>query len=56
MLQFIAPTVQFILAVALYGERFTTAHAIAFGAIWVAIGIYVVSMLRQGSPTITPPE
>jgi chloramphenicol-sensitive protein RarD len=56
MLQFIAPTVQFILAVALYGERFTTAHAIAFGAIWVAIGIYVVSLLRQASPTITPPE
>jgi chloramphenicol-sensitive protein RarD len=56
MLQFIAPTVQFILAVALYGERFTTAHAIAFGAIWVAIGIYVVSLLRQSSPTLTPPE
>jgi chloramphenicol-sensitive protein RarD len=56
MLQFIAPTVQFILAVALYGERFTTAHAIAFGAIWVAIGIYVVSLLRQTSPVVTPPE
>jgi len=56
MLQFIAPTVQFILAVALYGERFTTAHGIAFGAIWVAIGIYVVSLVRQANPTITPPE
>jgi chloramphenicol-sensitive protein RarD len=56
MLQFIAPTVQFILAVALYGERFTTAHAIAFGAIWVAIGIYVVSLLHQARITITPPE
>jgi chloramphenicol-sensitive protein RarD len=56
MLQFIAPTVQFILAVALYGEPFTTAHAIAFGAIWVAIAIYVVSLLRQSSPTLTPPE
>jgi chloramphenicol-sensitive protein RarD len=56
MLQFIAPTVQFILAVALYGERFTTAHAIAFGAIWIAIGIYVVSLLHQARITITPPE
>jgi len=56
MLQFIAPTVQFILAVAFYGERFTAAHAIAFGAIWVAICIYVVSLVRQASPTITPPE
>jgi chloramphenicol-sensitive protein RarD len=48
--------VQFILAVALYGEHFTTAHAIAFGAIWVAIGIYVVSLLHQARITITPPE
>jgi chloramphenicol-sensitive protein RarD len=56
MLQFIAPTVQFILAVALYGERFTTAHAVAFGAIWVAIGIYVVSLLHQARITISPPE
>jgi chloramphenicol-sensitive protein RarD len=56
MLQFIAPTLQFILAVAIYGERFTAAHAFAFGAIWIAIAIYVVSLLRQGSVTVTPPE
>ena len=35
MLQFIAPTLQFLIAVLLYGEPFTTAHAIAFPAIWL---------------------
>ena len=47
MLQFIAPTLQFLLAVALYGEDFTPAHAIAFGAIWAALLLYVSSLLRD---------
>ena len=46
MLQFIAPTLQFLLAVLLYGERFTLAHAIAFGAIWVALALYVSVLVR----------
>jgi chloramphenicol-sensitive protein RarD len=46
MLQFIAPTLQFLIAVALYGEPFTTAHAIAFPAIWLALILYVTAMLR----------
>ena len=33
MLQFLAPTLQFLIAVAVYDEALTTAHAIAFGAI-----------------------
>jgi chloramphenicol-sensitive protein RarD len=51
MLQFIAPTLQFLIAVALYGEAVTTAHAIAFGAIWTALGIYVSVLIREGSGT-----
>ena len=47
MLQFIAPTLQFLIAVVLYGEPFTTAHAIAFPAIWTALVLYVVAMLRK---------
>jgi chloramphenicol-sensitive protein RarD len=46
MLQFMAPTLQFIIAVLVYGEQFTLAHAIAFPAIWIALIIYVVAMLR----------
>ena len=47
MLQFIAPTLQFLLAVAVYGEQFTTAHAIAFGCIWTALMLYVTSLLHS---------
>ena len=55
MLQFIAPTLQFLIAVALYGERFTLAHAIAFPAIWIALVLYVTAMLR--APQLPqPPE
>jgi len=47
MLQFLAPTLQFLLAVGLYGEDFSTAHAIAFGAIWVALALYASSLLGE---------
>jgi len=47
MLQFLAPTLQFLLAVALYGEQFTQAHAFAFGAIWTALALYVTSLVRD---------
>jgi chloramphenicol-sensitive protein RarD len=46
MLQFLAPTLQFLIAVLLYGEPFTAAHGIAFGAIWTALVLYVIAMLR----------
>jgi len=54
MLQFIAPTLQFLIAVA-YGEPLRLAHAIAFPAIWIALGLYVTALLR--SPRLPqPPE
>ena len=45
MLQFIAPTLQFLIAIA-YGEPLKTAHLVAFPAIWIALGLYVSAMLR----------
>jgi chloramphenicol-sensitive protein RarD len=45
MLQFIAPTIQFLIGLA-YGEPFTAAHAIAFPAIWAALALYVTTLLR----------
>ena len=47
MLQFIAPTLQFLLAVAIYDEPFTTAHTIAFGCIWTALVLYLGAMIRD---------
>jgi chloramphenicol-sensitive protein RarD len=55
MLQFIAPTLQFLIAVLLYGEPFTIAHAIAFPAIWAALALYVTALVR--APKLPqPPE
>lgn len=45
MLQFIAPTLQFLIAIS-YGEPLKYAHAIAFPAIWIALGLYVTALLR----------
>lgn len=55
ILQFIAPTLQFLVAVFLYGEPFTTAHALAFGCIWTAALLYLTSALRSAGGT-PPPE
>jgi chloramphenicol-sensitive protein RarD len=49
MLQFIAPTLQFLIAVLMYGEPFTTLHAIAFAAIWIALALYVTALVRAPS-------
>jgi chloramphenicol-sensitive protein RarD len=58
MLQFLAPTLQFLLAVFVYDEDFTTAHAIAFGSIWLALTLYVIVLAREFRPTAsgTPAE
>jgi chloramphenicol-sensitive protein RarD len=56
MLQFIAPTLQFLIAVLLYGEPFTRSHAIAFGAIWTALGLYVLALVRHAHAAVTIPE
>lgn len=46
MLQFLAPTLQLLIAVLIYGEPFRAAHAIAFGAIWTALALYVTALVR----------
>jgi chloramphenicol-sensitive protein RarD len=47
-LQYVAPTIQFLLAVSLFGEKLTTAHMICFGAIWSALVIFAVDGIRSG--------
>ncbi len=47
MLQFLAPSLQFLLAVAVYGEPLTTAHLLAFAAIWAALALYASSILTR---------
>ena len=46
ILQFIAPSLQFLLAVFAFGEVLTRAHMICFAAIWAAVAIYAAEGLR----------
>jgi chloramphenicol-sensitive protein RarD len=46
ILQYLAPTMQFLVAVFLFAENFTPATLASFVCIWLAIGIYTVDSLR----------
>lgn len=46
IVQYIAPTLQLACGVLVYGEPFTSAHAVTFALIWSAVALYVVSALR----------
>jgi chloramphenicol-sensitive protein RarD len=47
-LQYIAPSIQFLLAVLVFGETFSPAHALCFAAIWSALLIFAWEGLRLG--------
>lgn len=47
LLQYVAPTIQFLLAVLAYGEPLTTAHLICFALIWTGLAIYAADSLRR---------
>jgi chloramphenicol-sensitive protein RarD len=48
-MQFIAPTLQFITGL-YYGEVLTTAHAVCFGLIWIAVGLFSWDVWRASRP------
>jgi chloramphenicol-sensitive protein RarD len=51
ILQYVNPTMQFAIAVFVFGEPFTAAHRVAFGCIWAALALYtsdVVASSRRG--------
>ena len=54
LMQYIAPTCTFLLAVFLYNEPFTATHAVSFALIWTALAIYTFD-LRQRLRTHTAP-
>ncbi|MEM1081880.1 MAG: EamA family transporter RarD [Pseudomonadota bacterium] len=47
LMQYIAPTMSFLLAVFLFREPFTWTHAVAFSAIWCALFIYSMAGWRR---------
>jgi len=53
ILQYIAPTFQFLSAVVAFGEPFGGAQAVAFGLTWTALVIYTVDSVRHARRTRT---
>ena len=51
--QFISPSIQFLLAVFVFGEHFTQAHYLTFGLIWLAIIIFTLAPRLMREPAVT---
>ncbi len=50
IMQYLSPTLIFLIAVFAFREPFSTAKAVAFGLIWTALVIYSLSMFRGRRP------
>lgn len=49
LLQYIAPTIQFLLAVLLFGETLTGAHIVTFAFIWAGLALYAGDAVRSAA-------
>ena len=45
-IQYLTPSLQFLLAVLAFGERFSSPQVLSFACIWTAILIYLLDSLR----------
>ena len=49
LLQYIAPTLQLLIGVRVYGEAFTRAHWITFGLIWTGLAVFTWDAIARSS-------
>jgi len=63
LIQYVGPTLQLLLGVAVYGEPFTQGQSVGFGLVWIALLLFALEGLaarRAGRPhgpgTAAPPE
>jgi chloramphenicol-sensitive protein RarD len=54
LLQYIAPTIQFLLGVFLYKEPFDHSHLIGFGIVWLALVIFWVENYMANRTPVEP--
>lgn len=47
LVQYVNPTIQFLLATLVFMEPVRGTHFMAFALIWVGLGIYSINALRQ---------
>lgn len=46
-MQYLNPTIQFLLAVLVFDEPFSSAHALAFTTIWIGVGLFVTDVVIE---------
>jgi chloramphenicol-sensitive protein RarD len=46
-LQYLSPTLQLLLGVVLYGEKFSSSHVVCFSCIWLGLMVYSVDIVRS---------
>ena len=46
-MQYLAPSMTFLMAVFLWGEPFTRGHAVAFACIWTALALVTIAPTRR---------
>jgi chloramphenicol-sensitive protein RarD len=56
VIQFLQPTLQFLIGWLLYREPMTAARLASFGLIWLAVAIYAADALRRARGNALPPE
>lgn len=47
LLQYVSPSISFVLGVLVYGEAFDVSRGITFGAIWCGLGLYSLDAIRH---------
>lgn len=53
ILQYLAPTLQFLIGIFIYGEAFSRTQLIGFSFIWVALAVYSVESFRHSRKNIS---
>jgi len=56
LLQYIGPTLQLLIAVAVFGEPLSPIHLLAFALIWSGLAVYVFATWHRGRVTPVLPE
>ncbi len=47
LLQYLAPTLQFVLGLVVFGEQMTPVKWVGFGLVWIALAVFTVETLRH---------
>jgi chloramphenicol-sensitive protein RarD len=56
IIQYIAPSIQFVLAVTVFEEELNTMRLVSFALIWVSLVIFTMDSIRRARATVAAPQ